>query len=216
MTVTNYFCSTYDWTALKSRIKTRLLAVFLIDQAAHIGFLVALSIWVAERYRPALFWASLFGETWTRWLIILAGAVAAIQAGSVLIGLAVDPLLKEIAQDNGTEMSQNAKLSRGLKKGGKLIGQPDQNLGNFRGQRFDLFPPGSSLYSIHHLFYSIVDIMEPKVLSPKIKDNFEPELVICNISIAEFPYPKKEIDLVSPNSRGCLFLTSPRIAFYHR
>lgn len=27
---------------------------------------------------------------------------------------------------------------------------------------------------------------------------------------------EKEIDLVSPNFRGCLFLTSPRIAFYHR
>lgn len=108
---------------IKSRIKTRLLAVFLIDQAAHIGFLVALSIWVAERYSPTLFWTSLFGVSWTRLLIILAGAIAAIQAGSVLIGIAVDPLLKEIAQDNGTEMSQNAKLSRGLKKGGKLIGQ---------------------------------------------------------------------------------------------
>lgn len=56
-------------------------------------------------------------------LIILAGAIAAIQAGSVLIGIAVDPILKEIALDSATAMPQDAKLFRGLKKGGKLIGQ---------------------------------------------------------------------------------------------
>lgn len=108
---------------IKTRIKSRLLAVFLIDQVAHIALLVALSMWVAERYSPALYWNGLFGDTWTRLLIILAGAIAAIQAGSILIGIAVDPILKEIAQDNGTALPQDVRLSRGLKKGGKLIGQ---------------------------------------------------------------------------------------------
>jgi hypothetical protein len=108
---------------IKTKVKARLLSVFIIDQVLHIALIVALSIWIAGRYSPVLHWAILFGDLWTRFLIILAGAIAAIQAGSVLIGIAVDPLLKEIAQDNGTEMSQNAKLSRGLKKGGKLIGQ---------------------------------------------------------------------------------------------
>lgn len=107
----------------KSRIKTRLLAVFLVDQVAHIAFIVALSIWVTKRYSPALYWTILFGDIWTRLLIIFAGAVAAIQTGSVLIGMAVDPLLKEIADGNSTRISNESTLPRGLKKGGKLIGQ---------------------------------------------------------------------------------------------
>ncbi|MFX1535723.1 MAG: DUF3307 domain-containing protein [Promethearchaeota archaeon] len=108
---------------IKSRIKTRFLTVFIIDQVAHIAFLIALSIWMTEQYSPTLYWVILFGDIWTKLLIILAGAIAAIQAGSVLIGIAVQPLLKDISQENGEEISQRARLSGGLKKGGKLIGQ---------------------------------------------------------------------------------------------
>ena len=107
----------------KSRIRTRPLAVFLIDQTAHIGFLIALSIWVVERYDPALYWTNLFGDDWTRLMIIVAGAVAAIYAGGVLIGIAVSPLLKEIPGENAASMPAAASLLRGLDKGGKLIGQ---------------------------------------------------------------------------------------------
>lgn len=108
---------------IKSRIKSRLLAVFIVDQAAHIVFLTAFSIWAANRYRLNLYWLSLLGDTWTRLLIILAGAIAAIQVGSILIGFAVDPLLKEIAQNGGLTDSERGQPSRGLPKGGKIIGQ---------------------------------------------------------------------------------------------
>jgi hypothetical protein len=107
----------------KARIRTRLLAVFFADQAAHIAFLVALSLWVTERYSPALYWTGLFGDDWTRLLILVAGAVAAVQSGSVLIGMAVEPLLKEIAGENHPQTPEESTLPRGLKKGGKLIGQ---------------------------------------------------------------------------------------------
>jgi hypothetical protein len=107
----------------KSRIKGRPLAVFLIDQTAHIGFLIALSIWVVRRSSPGLYWTSLFGDTWTRMMIIGACATAAIYAGGVLIGIAVSPLLKEIAGENTISMPGAASLLRGLDKGGKLIGQ---------------------------------------------------------------------------------------------
>jgi hypothetical protein len=108
---------------IKSRIKSPLLAVFIVDQAAHIVFLTAFSIWAADRYRLNLYWTSLLGDAWTRLLIILAGAIAAIQVGSILIGFAVDPLLKEIGQSDGPIDSGHGQPSRGLKKGGKLIGQ---------------------------------------------------------------------------------------------
>ncbi len=107
----------------KSRIRTRPLAVFLIDQTAHIGFLIALSIWVVRSYDPPLYWLGLFGDAWTRAMIIGAGATAAIYAGGILIGIAVSPLLKEIAGENSTLTPGAANLPRGLYKGGKLIGQ---------------------------------------------------------------------------------------------
>jgi len=108
---------------IKSRIKTRLVSVFIIDQVLHIAFLVALSIWMSRQFTFELNWGVLFGDTWTRLLIILAGAIAAIQAGSVIIGTAVDPFLREIAEESDASTPGDAALPRGLKKGGKLIGQ---------------------------------------------------------------------------------------------
>ena len=108
---------------IKSKIKTRLLSVFIIDQVVHIALIVALSIWMTERYASELYWTILFGDMWTRLLILLAGAIAAIQAGSVLVGIAVDPFLREIAQESGLSLPDDGGLPRGLKKGGKLIGQ---------------------------------------------------------------------------------------------
>jgi hypothetical protein len=108
---------------IKSRIKVRLLFVFITDQVLHIAFLIALSIWLAEQFSFELYWVILFGDIWTRLLIILAGAIAAVRAGSVLIGIAVDPLLIEIAQESDSLSPGKAGLPRGLKKGGKLIGQ---------------------------------------------------------------------------------------------
>lgn len=108
---------------IKTRLKSSSLAVFVIDQFAHIVFLVALSVWTMRRLSPAFYWVGLIGSTWTRLLIIIAGAVAAIQAGSILIGTAVDPLLKEIAQNAGPPDSKSFQAARGLTRGGKLIGQ---------------------------------------------------------------------------------------------
>lgn len=108
---------------IKSRIKTRSLTAFIIDQFAHIAFLIALSIWIIEQYNPSLYWIIMFGDIWTKLLIILAGALASIQAGSVLISLAVEPLLKEIAKENNIVPSQNTGITIGIKKGGKLIGR---------------------------------------------------------------------------------------------
>lgn len=108
---------------LKSRIRTRVLAIFLTDQIAHIAFLIGVSIWLTERYNPSSYWTILFGDAWNRLLIILAGVIAAVQAGSILIGIAVDPLLKEIAQEKDPGSPEHTGLPRGLRKGGKLIGQ---------------------------------------------------------------------------------------------
>ena len=113
---------------VKSRIKFRPTAVFISDQLAHIAFLVALSVWLTSRYSLSLYWTEIFGETWTRLVIILAGAVAAIQAGAVLIGLAVDPLLREMARGNGPAEPKSADFSRGLDRGGKLIGQLERGI----------------------------------------------------------------------------------------
>ena len=108
---------------IKSRIKVRLLFVFIIDQVLHIAFLIALSIWVSEQFSFELYWVILFGDIWTRLLIILAGAIAEIQAGSTIIGIAVEPFLMEIARQGDSSLPGEVGLPRGFKKGGKLIGQ---------------------------------------------------------------------------------------------
>ncbi len=107
----------------KSGIKRWPLPAFLVDQAAHIVFLIVLAIWLTQKYDPALYWTSLFGETWTRLMIIIAGAIAAISSGSIVIGMAVEPLLREIARENGESTQAGPRLPRGLEKGGSLIGQ---------------------------------------------------------------------------------------------
>ena len=76
----------------------------------------------------SLFWVELFGKGFLKLLIVISGAILAVKAGGVLIGMAVRPFLDEI-KDNENDVAIKTKTSgRGLKNGGKVIGQLERSL----------------------------------------------------------------------------------------
>ena len=109
---------------------------FLIDQAAHIFIIIILAITITPVSTVAgtgvnaisLFWVDLFGKGFLKLLIILSGAILAVKAGGILIGMAVRPFFDEIKNtENGVDMETKIS-SRGLKNGGKVIGQLERSL----------------------------------------------------------------------------------------
>ena len=137
------FCthSVIDWIKEKA-VKREGLSnkwstyAFLIDQAAHIFIIIILAITITPVSTVAntganaisLFWVDLFGKGFLKLLIILSGAILAVKAGGILIGMAVRPFLDEI-KNNENDVGMETKISsRGLRNGGKVIGQLERSL----------------------------------------------------------------------------------------
>lgn len=101
----------------------------IVDQALHVAVLAAmveiLSLSGAISVEP--YWSALLGNTLClKALVLLSGAVLAIFAGGVLVGVLVQPLLQEIRaahQPKGITPEQ-----RGLEHGGRFIGQLERTL----------------------------------------------------------------------------------------
>ena len=137
------FCThlVIDWT--KEKVLKReghsnkwSIYAFLIDQAAHIFIIIILAITIipvssvagAGANTISLFWVDLFGKGFLKLLIVLSGAILAVKAGGILIGMAVRPFLDEI-KNNENDVDMKTKASgRGLKNGGKVIGQLERSL----------------------------------------------------------------------------------------
>jgi hypothetical protein len=109
---------------------------FLIDQAAHIFIIIILAITItpvstvagAGANAISLFWVDLFGKGFLKLLIVLSGAILAVKAGGILIGMAVRPFLDEIKNNENDVDMETKTSSRGLKNGGKVIGQLERSL----------------------------------------------------------------------------------------
>lgn len=137
------FCThpVIDWIKKKAVKREGLsnkwsIYAFLIDQAAHILIIIILAITITPVSSVAgaganvifLFWVDLFGKGFLKLLIILSGAILAVKAGGFLIGMAVRPFLDEI-KNNENDVDMEIKNSgRGLKNGGKVIGQLERSL----------------------------------------------------------------------------------------
>ena len=107
---------------------------FVIDQLAHVGVTLLTAVLVI-RYggEMSLYWVHLFGLSFVKTVIFVAGAVATVRAGGFLIGLAVQPLLEEFtdaqpAEGTASSESQTAAPGGGLPGGGQLIGQLERTL----------------------------------------------------------------------------------------
>lgn len=109
---------------------------FLMDQAAHLFIIIILAVTItpvspvaaASANAMSIFWVDLFGKGFLKLLIVFSGAILAVKAGGILIGMAVKPFLDEIKNhENNVDMETKTR-SRGLKNGGKVIGQLERSL----------------------------------------------------------------------------------------
>ena len=113
---------------IKTSFKKKTAYIFLFDQSAHIIVIIVLAILITEGNSVSLFWQDLFGNTIIKLFIIVTGIIAVIKTGSILIGIAVEPFLHEIEQYDQEKKQQREKLNRGLKNGGRMIGQLERGL----------------------------------------------------------------------------------------
>ena len=137
------FCthSVIDWIKEKAVKREGLSSkwstyAFLIDQAAHIFIIIILAITitpvstvaVAGANAISIFWVDLFGKGFLKLLIVLSGAILAVKAGGILIGMAVKPFLDEIKNNENNVDMETRTRSRSLKNSGKVIGQLERSL----------------------------------------------------------------------------------------
>lgn len=104
---------------VKVRAPRSTLAVFLVDQAAHLAVVVAL-VWWFGRGGELSAWARYQGSNVWRFWILVTGLILCVRVGGIMVGFWVRPYLDEIERTNAESI---AKPVRGLTNGGRVIGQ---------------------------------------------------------------------------------------------
>lgn len=119
-------------------IKIRLckigLGAFVVDQLAHLG-VIACTVYILfqlSMVATSTYWIRELGTCYYIFLVILSGAIVAIYAGGVVVGLAVKPLQDQLATSLNESKQSSGKSSqtgsRGFEEGGKVIGQLERAL----------------------------------------------------------------------------------------
>lgn len=105
----------------KSRFDRGDLKGFVADQLAHLGVIVAVAVaYAALVESEASIVERLAGAGYYRVLACIAGFVAAVRAGAYFVDLAVESFLTQIRMGDHT--------MRGLRNGGRMIGQLERAL----------------------------------------------------------------------------------------
>lgn len=117
---------------VKAGLKQNGLAVFLLDQAAHL-LVIAAVVWLSPTVFPvASEWVNLWGDGFTKALVVAAGLILTTHVGGVIVGIAVRPYLGDLTKPQGQEKKSIIAVSneaeRGLVKGGRVIGQLERGL----------------------------------------------------------------------------------------
>lgn len=103
-------------------------AAFLVDQAAHlavIGALTAVLVRSGDAWPP---WSDLLGPFSLKALIVIAGATASIKAGGFLIGQAVRPIQQRLLESQAGSGQEAEREGAGFEQGGMIIGQLERAL----------------------------------------------------------------------------------------
>ncbi len=108
---------------IKARLKAN-AGWFLLDQLAHFVVLAVLAVVFAANS----FWGKVLGAAYVKGLILLSGGILAVFAAGHLIGLAVQPLLRELKAAGVPDDGTVAHRSRGFTHGGRLIGQLERSI----------------------------------------------------------------------------------------
>jgi hypothetical protein len=111
--------------AVKARARTQGVTPLVLDQAAHLVTVIAIAWWAAER-RPSLWGVETFGPAYIDAMLLVAGAVVCVFAGAILIGAAVQPLVRQLEPVRHADAGRPHR--RGFDQGGKLIGQLERAL----------------------------------------------------------------------------------------
>ena len=104
------------------------LVALLADQALHLGVLFALVVLLdgAGQISGPTFWTTVLGKLWIKILVLSAGFILSVYAGGVVVGILVEPLVREL-HSTGDESSLTPRR-RGFEKGGRYIGQLERTL----------------------------------------------------------------------------------------
>jgi prepilin signal peptidase PulO-like enzyme (type II secretory pathway) len=119
-----------DW--VKSLWKRNDLNSFALDQTAHLLVILGLS-W---HYPMQSHWLGLWGITFTRALVILAGIILTVWVGGAVVGMTVKTYLDDLVKTKTEKKAASSPSAnpdkyiaeRGLLKGGKTIGQLERGL----------------------------------------------------------------------------------------
>jgi hypothetical protein len=114
--------------AAKTHLSRNGLRAFLLDQAAHLGILVALAWWRGPHLQASdLTWVRLWPAAYLPGLVLLSGAVVATKTSGIVIGMLVRPFLEQIAALPADPPSPPG-TGRGLSNGGYVIGLAERLL----------------------------------------------------------------------------------------
>jgi hypothetical protein len=118
---------------IKTRLRSESAYAFLTDQALHLGAIGAI-VWILAGTSmlppagPPNFWVGLCGKAFLQGLVLVAGLIASVKAGGILIGLAAKPFTDELRTSRGKDGDVLALEAKGFERGGKTIGYLERGL----------------------------------------------------------------------------------------
>lgn len=110
--------------AVKARARQG-TAPLVLDQLAHLATVVGIAWWAA-RSEPEVWGVRLLGPGYADAMLVLAGGVICVFAGAILIGAAVQPLVRQLEPLRQGDAGRPHR--RGFDHGGRLIGQLERAL----------------------------------------------------------------------------------------
>ncbi len=103
------------------------LFALLADQAVHLAILYGTVVALGTVHPPPTsFLTTTFGSVWTAVLVLVSGAVATVYAGGIVVGIIVEPFLRELRPPLPPNEVQRQR--RGFRRGGLFIGQLERTL----------------------------------------------------------------------------------------
>jgi hypothetical protein len=112
----------------KARTKNGGAYAFIIDQAAHGAVMIALAALIAGGAEVTPSWIGILGRTYPRALIVISGAIAAVNMGGYLIGIAVRPIQQKMMDHRKASGLDDGMDPSGFRQGGMIIGQLERAL----------------------------------------------------------------------------------------
>jgi len=94
---------------------------FLLDQFAHLIFILIAAFYVSTIDNIQFFWSELAGGIYLSAIVVISGLVLLIRTGGIFIGIIVTPFLQQIN-------SEEVRPARGLSSGGEWIGSLERIL----------------------------------------------------------------------------------------